>query len=135
MSLLQEQQLRRVLEWLAAPNRERVFHYGTHESVPLKADARAAQLAASLGYALKPHHAKRGGELKRDRVLVSAIDILIAAPKIETEHLRSGTWATVRYARPLGLPVVMLSRGYATRTDADVEDDQRSILEEHFGEG
>jgi hypothetical protein len=37
--------------------------------------------------------------LDRNRDIVDAAAVLIAAPKEMTETLRSGTWATVRYAR------------------------------------
>lgn len=50
------------------------------------------------------------GPLARNRDIVAAVDILIAAPAENEEQLRSGTWATVRYARAAGKPVIMLSR-------------------------
>lgn len=87
------------------------FHYGTHAKARLLADEQARSYAEKFGYVPVPHHAKQGDELARDRVLVAAIDILIAAPLTNREELRSGTWATVRYMRDLGRPVVMLSRG------------------------
>jgi len=37
--------------------------------------------------------------LKRNHDIVEATTVLIAAPKEKKEVLRSGTWATVRYAR------------------------------------
>lgn len=37
--------------------------------------------------------------LKRNRQIVDMCDVLLAAPKGFTEVVRSGTWATVRYAR------------------------------------
>ena len=85
--------------------------YGTHESVELKSDAEAAKLATALGYAVRPYHAKRGEELDRDRRQVGDSNVLVAAPITDLEERRSGTWATVRYARELRIPVVMLSRG------------------------
>lgn len=36
------------------------------------------------------------------------VDLLIALPKEEKEVQRSGTWATVRYARRAGTPVIIL---------------------------
>lgn len=48
--------------------------------------------------------------LARNRRIVAAVDVLIAAPETDREELRSGTWATIRYARAAGKPVVMLSR-------------------------
>jgi predicted Rossmann fold nucleotide-binding protein DprA/Smf involved in DNA uptake len=43
--------------------------------------------------------------LDRNRDIVDAAAVLIAAPKEMTETLRSGTWATVRYARKQGKQV------------------------------
>ena len=37
--------------------------------------------------------------LDRNKDIVDSVDILIATPKEYEEELRSGTWATVRYAR------------------------------------
>lgn len=49
--------------------------------------------------------------LVRNKIIVNDTDILIAAPFTDTEELRSGTWATIRFARKVRKPVVMLSRG------------------------
>jgi len=46
--------------------------------------------------------------LIRNINIVRAADILIAAPKTETEELRSGTWSTVRRAREMNRPVIIL---------------------------
>jgi len=86
------------------------FGYGTHDAAELKSDLYAAQLADALGYELVPFNAARGDELKRDRRQVAWSHILIAAPKTNEEMLRSGTWATVRYARKRHIPVIHLSR-------------------------
>lgn len=43
--------------------------------------------------------------LNRNRDIVDACDVLIAAPKSTREELRSGTWTTVRYARKRGKPI------------------------------
>lgn len=45
--------------------------------------------------------------LDRNHDIVEACDVLIAAP-FGPERLRSGTWATVRYARKIGKPVVII---------------------------
>jgi hypothetical protein len=44
----------------------------------------------------------------RNRDIVDETDILIAAPKTLEEELRSGTWATIRYARKMGKQVIIL---------------------------
>jgi len=40
--------------------------------------------------------------LKRNKAIVRAIDLLIAAPATAEEEIRSGTWHTVRFARRHG---------------------------------
>lgn len=37
--------------------------------------------------------------LKRNMDIVKACDLIIAAPSFNVETMRSGTWATIRYAR------------------------------------
>lgn len=52
--------------------------------------------------------------LERDRDIVDECDLLIAAPLFRdgTQRAsRSGTWYTVNYARRLGKPVIILTRG------------------------
>lgn len=39
--------------------------------------------------------------LERNKDIVNAIDVLVTTPRLHTEELRSGTWATVRYARKM----------------------------------
>lgn len=45
--------------------------------------------------------------LNRNRDIVDACDILIACPR-GPEERRSGTWATIRYARKQGKPIVIV---------------------------
>lgn len=49
--------------------------------------------------------------MERNGTIVDACDLLIAAPRALQEELRSGTWATVRYARKSGKPVIILDPG------------------------
>lgn len=51
--------------------------------------------------------------LQRNKYIAGCVagfktDLLIAAPGEDTEQLRSGTWATVRYARRCGTPRIIL---------------------------
>ena len=46
--------------------------------------------------------------LKRNHAIVDACDILIACPETNQEQLRSGTWATIRYARKKGKEVIII---------------------------
>jgi len=46
--------------------------------------------------------------LERNRCIVDACERLIACPAGMAEEQRSGTWATVRYARKVGKPVTIV---------------------------
>lgn len=46
--------------------------------------------------------------LERNHDIVRATDMLIATPKEFEEVLRSGTWATIRFARKVGKDVVII---------------------------
>jgi hypothetical protein len=46
--------------------------------------------------------------LKRNRVIVRTCDYLLACPFQYEEIRRSGTWATIRYARELGKPMLII---------------------------
>jgi hypothetical protein len=47
--------------------------------------------------------------LERNRNIVDSSDILIAFPATETEELRSGTWATIRYARKQNKKIIIIN--------------------------
>lgn len=102
MSARQRQQF----AWLMLRIRCDTFHHGGAEG----ADTQAADFVLrNPGIGIVTHPAG-GDPLARNREIVAAADILIAAPRTDREELRSGTWATIRYARKKGIPVVMLSR-------------------------
>lgn len=46
--------------------------------------------------------------LQRNRIIVAESSALIAAPSTMSEVLRSGTWATVRYARQHGIKIIIV---------------------------
>jgi hypothetical protein len=48
--------------------------------------------------------------LVRDKDIVDESDVLFAAPLSNQEILRSGTWATIRYAQKKGIPVIIAPR-------------------------
>lgn len=90
------------------------FHHGDC----IGADADAHDLAATLSNRPKIHvhpctlHDKRANKqgdveyaplppLVRNHVMVDAATHVIATPKGYNEELRSGTWATIRYARKM----------------------------------
>lgn len=97
------------------------FHHGDC----VGADAQAHNIARSFGLKVITHpctiHSKRAhcsadyeeipmAPLTRNKRIVKVVDHLVAAPFEPTEQRRSGTWATVRYARALERPVTMLER-------------------------
>ena len=46
--------------------------------------------------------------ITRNHDIVNSVDILLACPKETKEIIRSGTWATIRYARKVGIPVLII---------------------------
>lgn len=46
--------------------------------------------------------------LERNQDIVRESDLIVAAPRTQCEELRSGTWATIRYARKIGRLVIVL---------------------------
>jgi hypothetical protein len=88
------------------------FHHGDC----VGADAEASEIARRLGFRIVAHpptNVKKRAYvpvdevfpprpyLERNHVIVSVTDILFACPGEVPEQLRSGTWATLRYARKL----------------------------------
>lgn len=96
-----------------------VFHHG--DCVGADADAHA--IAQSLGLRTvchPPDIAKKRaftinsvtmnpkGYIRRNHDIVDACEILLACPKFNVEELRSGTWATIRYAKRIGKRVCII---------------------------
>jgi len=48
--------------------------------------------------------------LERNMLIVQETRLLVTTPFSLQEELRSGTWATIRYARKMGKPVLILDR-------------------------
>lgn len=46
--------------------------------------------------------------LQRNRLIVERCDVLLACPRLHREEQRSGTWATIRYARMLHRPILII---------------------------
>ena len=96
------------------------FHHGDC----VGADALAHSIALSLGFCIFIHPPsdprKRAfctGAVKvfeimpylvRNTIIVRSTECLIAMPHSSVEQLRSGTWATVRFARSIGRPVFVI---------------------------
>lgn len=81
-----------------------------HLHPPDNPKARAFCRGAVVEVAPKPY-------LERNHDIVDSSSILIAAPATDEEELRSGTWATVRYARKTGKTVVTIWPSGRTRTE------------------
>lgn len=94
-----------------------------HHGDCIGADAQASAIAFDLGLLRVIHPPNNPGKrahclgeqilpekpyLERNHDIVDATTILFALPGEQTEQLRSGTWATVRYARKLGRPILLL---------------------------
>ena len=59
-------------------------------------------------YCKSAHVLKPKPFLKRNHDIVDASDVLIACPAQAYEVQRSGTWATIRYAKKKHIPVIMI---------------------------
>lgn len=111
------------LRWVLRELLCAVLHHGDC----VGADAQAHAAARALGMAVEIHPpsspamrafcAAAEGDavrqeapyLERNRAIVDATSALVACPREEEgEADRSGTWATVRYARSIGRPVVVI---------------------------
>ncbi len=46
--------------------------------------------------------------LDRNHNIVDSADVMLATPKTEHEELRSGTWATIRYARKKNKRIIVI---------------------------
>ena len=94
-----------------------VFHDGDCVGV----DVQAVEIAFAHGYHCVGHpstastrayfigrHEMRGpmSPLERNRVMVDECDLLVACPKEFNEIMRSGTWATIRYAKKIGRKII-----------------------------
>ena len=111
MSEAQRLQFGDVMAWLIRACEARCEPVSFHHGAAAGADTEAAEIiGASPDVMVVPHPAGRD-PLERNRDIARLCSILIAAPDRDQEQQRSGTWATVRYARAEGRPVVLLSRG------------------------
>ena len=78
----------------------RLFSDASIHVHPPKVKTMAANLIGSVNYAPKDY-------LERNKDIVNMCDVLIAAPS-RPETQRSGTWSTVRYAKKINKPIVIL---------------------------
>lgn len=85
-------------------------------------DVEAADIARKLGYFIIIHPGPFGvgsktdiilGRLPfldRNKIIVDMSDVMLIVPYTNKEILRSGTWATYRYAQKKSVPVRMVER-------------------------
>ncbi len=103
-----------------------VEHYpdSLHHGDCIGADAQAHALALEWGIPVTLHPPEDGSKrafcvgavnvaglkpyLERNHDIVDYTGVLIATPKGYSEERRSGTWATVRYARKMGRRVIII---------------------------
>ncbi len=99
------------------------FHHGCCQG----ADTEAAEIALRLGYRVIEHpgpaadswrvdgkcHDRRPHKthFARNRDIVNESQIMLATPAEEQEQDRGGTWYTIRYARKVGVPLVIVYPG------------------------
>jgi len=105
-----------------------IFHHGDC----IGADMQAHRIAERLGYDIIIHPPtnplKQANCVSktilaplpykvRNRAIVDASEIILATPRgAEASYPYSGTWATVRYARNVGKPVVVIFPGGVVTT-------------------
>lgn len=123
---------RRLFELLyrhLARSSETEFHHGDC----IGADEQADFIVSTLGAYRVSHPASNANKrawtkadeerkpkpyLERNRDIVADTQVLIAMPKGK-EELRSGTWATIRYARKAGKPIYIIYPNGAVHIEND----------------
>ena len=94
-----------------------------HHGVCIGADEQTATLAREIGYKLHGHPPLSTRKMSkifsdvteepkeylvRNHDIVDSVRVLIAAPATQHEMIRSGTWATWRYANSLDKPSILV---------------------------
>jgi len=113
----QQYHVHRILrEHIPLEYNEKKNHYFHHGDC-VGSDEEAAKIARDLGYTIVCHppidpkkrayfpsdeYREEKPYLERNHDIVDESAIMLATPNEATEQLRSGTWATVRYARKSG---------------------------------
>jgi hypothetical protein len=95
-----------------------------HHGDCIVADAKAHEIGKKVGYKVELHPPEKSGKrafckdadkvndpkpyLVRNHNIVDATEIMIGIPESFEEVQRSGTWATIRYARKQKKPIVII---------------------------
>lgn len=123
---MSEHQFRRLTQFMLSISRTHssaslVLHHGDC----IGADAVAHEIAVGFGWDVVKHPSTIAGKrayckggitwpakppLQRNKEIVEVSSILIACPYQRNEVLRSGTWATIRYAKARNRRVVHIFR-------------------------
>lgn len=126
-----EKQKQELSQWLNILHKGGMTHF--HHGDCVGADAEAHEIAYTLGYNISLHspsdEKKRAFSgftenryglymrvtvwpakpyLERNHDIVDACEEMIACPGEPDEVLRSGTWATIRYARKMGVRLIII---------------------------
>jgi hypothetical protein len=121
LSVSQKILLNERLAWIRKTSKDVVLHHGDC----IGADAEADAIAHTLNITVETHPAAVPDKLRafcqgarrvwpvqppltRNRTMVKLADLVIAAPKEKLEVRRSGTWTTIRAAKSLRVPVIIL---------------------------
>jgi len=107
-----------MLRALSAPGSIGEFHHGDcigadeqfHQAVndPYRTRIHPPEDSKKRAWCHSEHILKPKPYLERNHDIVDAVDVLIATPRTNHEELRSGTWATIRYALSKGKKVIVI---------------------------
>jgi hypothetical protein len=97
----QEQTLYNVLSSM------RPFYDVLNDGDAIGADQTAKRIGDELGYLVVPYPAG-DAPIERNHTMVDRSALLVACPAQDHEILRSGTWATIRYARKRCISVTII---------------------------
>jgi hypothetical protein len=123
LTLHQQGEVKRILVevWSKLLPEETIeFHHGDC----IGSDAQAGSIASLLGCIIHVHppidarkraYAKGNVTyapkeyIERNHNIVDLCNLLIATPRSKDEEIRSGTWATIRYARKRNIPIILIT--------------------------
>ncbi len=107
-----------MLRALAVPSPIYEFHHGDcigadeqfHKAVndPERTFIHPPKDDSKRAWCYSHHTLKPKPYLERNHDIVDSVDVLIATPKTNHEELRSGTWATIRYAIKRSKKVIVI---------------------------
>ena len=93
-----DEQAHNILFWLRDKHE---CNLEIHVHPPENSSKRAWKLG-DMTHKAKPY-------LDRNKDIVDSCDFMVAISRTGTEELRSGTWSTIRYARKMSVPCLVIS--------------------------